>query len=46
MIKRVTEIELSDELENMGAQMVKEVASKTCDLAGDGTTTAVLAKLS
>ena len=34
------EIELKDELENMGAQMVKEVASKTNDLAGDGTTTA------
>ena len=39
------EVELEDELENMGAQMVKEVASKTNDLAGDGTTTAtVLAK--
>jgi chaperonin GroEL len=39
------EIELSDNLENMGAQMVKEVASKTNDLAGDGTTTAtILAK--
>jgi chaperonin GroEL len=39
------EIELQDPLENMGAQMVKEVASKTNDLAGDGTTTAtVLAK--
>jgi chaperonin GroEL len=36
------EIELSDELENMGAQMVKEVASKTNDLAGDGTTTATV----
>src|SRR5947207_14329540 len=34
------EIELSDPLENMGAQMVKEVASKTSDIAGDGTTTA------
>ena len=34
------EIELSDPLENMGAQMVKEVATKTSDLAGDGTTTA------
>ena len=32
------EIELENELENMGAQMVKEVASKTNDLAGDGTT--------
>ena len=37
-----TEIELSDALENMGAQMVKEVASKTNDLAGDGTTTATV----
>ena len=36
------EIELSDPLENMGAQMVKEVASKTNDLAGDGTTTATI----
>jgi chaperonin GroEL len=36
------EIELKDELENMGAQMVKEVASKTNDLAGDGTTTATV----
>jgi len=36
------EIELSDPLENMGAQMVKEVATKTCDLAGDGTTTATV----
>ncbi|WP_299106402.1 chaperonin GroEL [uncultured Winogradskyella sp.] len=36
------EIELEDELENMGAQMVKEVASKTNDLAGDGTTTATV----
>ncbi len=32
------EIELEDKLENMGAQMVKEVASKTSDVAGDGTT--------
>ena len=39
------EIELKDPIENIGAQMVKEVASKTADLAGDGTTTAtVLAK--
>src|SRR5258705_2660702 len=39
------EIELTDALENMGAQMVREVASKTSDVAGDGTTTAtVLAK--
>ena len=36
------EIELEDALENMGAQMVKEVASKTHDLAGDGTTTATV----
>src|ERR687883_144194 len=36
------EIELSDKFENMGAQMVREVASKTSDLAGDGTTTATL----
>jgi chaperonin GroEL len=34
------EIELEDKFENMGAQMVKEVASKTSDVAGDGTTTA------
>src|SRR5438046_10566279 len=32
------EIELEDEIENMGAQMVKEVATKTSDIAGDGTT--------
>jgi chaperonin GroEL len=36
------EIELSDPVENMGAQMVKEVATKTSDLAGDGTTTATV----
>ena len=36
------EVELEDPLENMGAQMVKEVASKTNDLAGDGTTTATV----
>jgi chaperonin GroEL len=36
------EIELEDRFENMGAQMVKEVASKTSDVAGDGTTTATL----
>ncbi len=36
------EIELEDPIENMGAQMVKEVASKTSDLAGDGTTTATV----
>src|SRR2546422_173787 len=36
------EIELKDPLENMGAQMVKEVASKTSDVAGDGTTTATV----
>ena len=34
------EIELEDPIENMGAQMVQEVASKTSDVAGDGTTTA------
>src|SRR5882672_7886586 len=36
------EIELKDPLENMGAQMVKEVASQTSDTAGDGTTTATV----
>src|SRR5271170_1849119 len=36
------EIELADPLENMGAQMVKEVATKTSDIAGDGTTTATV----
>src|SRR5271168_3431195 len=36
------EIELKDPIENMGAQMIKEVASKTADIAGDGTTTATL----
>src|SRR5512144_36889 len=36
------EIELPDKFENMGAQMVKEVASKTSDVAGDGTTTATV----
>ena len=36
------EIELKDRFENMGAQMLREVASKTNDLAGDGTTTATL----
>src|SRR5574339_510090 len=36
------EIELSDKFENMGAQMIKEVASKTSDVAGDGTTTATV----
>ncbi|MFP5350490.1 MAG: TCP-1/cpn60 chaperonin family protein, partial [Gammaproteobacteria bacterium] len=35
-------IELKDKYENMGAQMVKEVASKTSDVAGDGTTTATV----
>src|SRR3974390_194797 len=38
------EIELKDGLENMGAQMVREVASKTSDVAGDGTTATVLAQ--
>ncbi|MBT6439824.1 MAG: chaperonin GroEL, partial [Flavobacteriales bacterium] len=36
------EIELKDKFENMGAQMVREVASKTNDVAGDGTTTATV----
>ena len=36
------EVELSDKFENMGAQMVREVASKTSDIAGDGTTTATV----
>ena len=36
------EIEIADKFENMGAQMVKEVASKTSDVAGDGTTTATI----
>ena len=36
------EIELEDSIENMGAQMIKEVASKTADIAGDGTTTATV----
>ncbi len=36
------EIELQDPFENMGAQMVNEVASKTSDIAGDGTTTATI----
>ncbi len=36
------EIELSDKFENMGVQMVREVASKTADIAGDGTTTAIV----
>src|SRR6187401_1890694 len=36
------EIELEDSIENMGAQMLKEVASKTADIAGDGTTTATV----
>jgi len=36
------DIELSDRFENMGAQMLKEVASKTSDVAGDGTTTATV----
>src|SRR2546426_703989 len=45
-LKRISapskEIELEDEIENMGAQMVKEVATKTSDIAGDGTTTATV----
>ena len=36
------EIELEDKFENMGAQLVKEVSSKTSDIAGDGTTTATV----
>ena len=36
------EVELEDPVENMGAQMVKEVATKTSDVAGDGTTTATI----
>src|SRR5215510_8441890 len=36
------EVELEDKFENMGAKMVKEVASKTSDIAGDGTTTATV----
>ena len=36
------EVELDNKFENMGAQMVKEVASKTSDVAGDGTTTATV----
>ena len=40
------EIELSDKFENMGAQMLREVASKTSDQAGDGTTATVLARRS
>ena len=39
------EIELKDKLQNMGARMVKEVASKTSDDAGDGTTTATVLAL-
>ena len=39
------EIELKDPLENMGAQMVREVAAKTSDVAGDGTTTATVNSL-
>ena len=35
-------VELDDKFENMGAQMVREVASKTLDIAGDGTTTATV----
>src|SRR5690554_5970100 len=39
------EIELEDKFENMGAQMVKEVASQTNDVAGDGTTTATILEI-
>src|SRR6202140_5117837 len=41
-VRAAKEIELEDKFENMGAQMVKEVASKTSDVAGDGTTTATV----
>src|SRR2546429_1733454 len=41
-VRVAKEIELKDSLENMGAQMVREVASKTSDVAGDGTTTATV----
>src|SRR6266542_3300975 len=41
-VKVAKEIELKDHFENMGAQMLKEVASKTSDIAGDGTTTATV----
>src|SRR2546427_3419549 len=41
-VRVAKEIELGDEVENIGAQMVKEVATKTSDLAGDGTTTATV----
>ena len=40
------EVELKDKFENMGAQMVREAASKTNDVAGDGTTTATVLTLS
>ena len=42
MVSRLERDKLSDKLENMGAQMVREVASKTNDEAGDGTTTATV----
>src|SRR6059036_2939142 len=41
-VRVAKEIELKDPMENMGAQMVREVASKTSDVAGDGTTTATV----
>src|SRR4029453_3673984 len=41
-VRGAKEIELKEPLENMGAQMVREVASKTSDVAGDGTTTATV----
>src|ERR1700692_4205705 len=41
-VKGTKDIELHDKFENMGAQMVREVASKTSDIAGDGTTTATV----
>ena len=42
LFRSAKEIELKDKFENMGAQMVKEVASNTSDEAGDGTTTATV----
>ena len=42
MFQLLKEIDLENQLENVGAQMVREVASKTSDVAGDGTTTATV----
>jgi len=44
-VTEAREIELKDPLENLGAQMVREVAAKTSDVAGDGTTTATVNSL-